>query len=643
MPVPDPRLDHLLRDNPPRLEPLLRWLLAASPVDSRTGEARRRTARLRRLLTALAERDLTGPLAEAWNHASAIRLLAETGLPDRTTLMGEGFLRIVDRIIPRLDPEGDLYALLDRLGLKEADAAWIGRLPKDLQTAWGALLTPPQEAWGHAARLLAYRAAAVGLSRDLLALDPDDSDADSPFFHLTHAVHEAGEHPTDPAARAAWDTCRAACAATLAHAQARLDARGVSTDLVFRLELLEAQLARMDQLLEFAAGRGDGAAFAAELVRGSAAQHGIRSLLRTTVKRLARKVVEHTGETGEHYIARDRAEWRAMGWSAAGGGLLAAGTALFKIGFTALPLAPLLSGIALAANYTVSFCAMQLLGFSLASKQPAMTAAALARALEDGEGQAREIELVAAITRTQVIATLGNVLATVPTAIGIVAAWVWMSGHGPLGPEAALHGLEGSQPFHGGTLIFAAITGVLLWVSSLAAGWTANWSAYRCLPEALAQNHRLQSWFGADEAAALGGFVQRHLAGFAGYAVLGGLLVFMPMAFAFAGIHLEVRHVTLQAASLTLASATHWLDGTLAWNEVLWGWLGIALIGVLNFTVSFALALWTALRARGFSGRAHRHLWREILKAFNRNPGRFILPPKAGATLDHPRPGDSHA
>lgn len=642
MPVPDPRLDDLLSGGTPKLEPLLRWLLEASPRAPRGRDARR-TARLRRLLAVLTERGLTGFVSEEWNHASAIRLLAETGLPDRTSLLGEGFLRVVDRLIPRLDPEGDLYALLDRLGLDEADAAWIEGLPEDLRTAWGTLLAPPQEIWVHAARLLAHRAAAVGLSRDLLSLDPAGSDADSPFFTLTRAVRERGERPRDPEARLAWEHCRAECCRALDQAHDRIEDSGVSTDLVFRLELLGAQLDRIAQLLMFVSGDGDGGAFTAELVRGSASQHGLMSLLRTAVKRLARRVVEHTGDTGEHYIARNRREWWAMAWSAAGGGALTAGTALFKYGLLALPLAPLLLGASLMANYTLSFCFLQLLGFSLASKQPAMTAAALARALESGEDQEREIDLVAAITRTQVIATLGNVFAAIPAALAVSALWIWLTGHGPLGPETALHSLHGNHPYHGWALLFAAVTGVLLWISSLAAGWAANWSAYRRLPEALAQNHRIRALLGEARAEALGRFVHRHISGFSGYLVLGGLLVFVPMAFTFAGIHLEVRHVTLQAASLALASASLWTEGALLWPDVLWGLLGIALIGIMNFAVSFALALWTALRARDLSGRASRRLGWGILKAFNRRPGRFLFAPKAGDTLDSPHPGDPHA
>lgn len=631
MTVPDPRLDALLEAGTgPRLEALLRWLLEASPAPAEDGEPRR-TSRLRRLQAALAGRNLEAPLREAWTHASAVRLLAETGLPDRTTLLGEGLQRVVDRIIPRLDPEGDLYALLDGLGLDEADARWLEALPGEVLAPWADLLALPPETWFHAARLLAHRAAAVGLARDLLALDPEGSDAESPFFELDHIVRSLAEAPGDPAARNAWEEGLAACRATLDRAHARLDERGVSTDLIFRMELAEAQLARMDRLLGFALGRGDGRAFAAELVQSCARQHDLGALLRTTVKRLSRKVVEHTGETGEHYIARNRAEWWAMGRSAAGGGLLTAGTALVKFGLFALPLAPLVLGLGVSGNYAFSFIAMQLLGFSLASKQPAMTAAALARALEEDNGREAEIEAVAAITRTQVMATLGNVLVTIPTAVGLCLLWRWATGHAPLGPETALHGLEMNDPRHLGTWTFAAITGVILWLSSLAAGWTANWSAYRGLPEALAQNHRLKAWFGPAATAALARFVRRQLPGMAGYAALGLLLGFVPLVAAFAGIHLEVRHVTLQAASLGLAAASLFLQqGALPWGELAWGLLGIGLIGVLNFTVSFALALWTAIRARDLDGRASRRLWIEILRTFNRQPGRFLgAPPKA--------------
>ena len=46
----------------------------------------------------------------------------------------------------------------------------------------------------------------------------------------------------------------------------------------------------------------------------------MRALLARHYSLLARKVAERSAETGEHYITRDRAEYRAMLRAAAGGG-----------------------------------------------------------------------------------------------------------------------------------------------------------------------------------------------------------------------------------------------------------------------------------------------------------------------------------
>jgi site-specific recombinase len=607
------------------LEAALRWL--------REEEGPARTARLRALEEGLRRHpggtDLRLRLAAAWSHASAVRLLAETGLPDRPTLLGEGFQRLLDRAVPRWDAEEDLYALLNRLDLEEADAEWILSLGAGDLEPWTEFLRPNRDAWIQAARLLAHRAAGVGLSRDLLDLSPEVSDADSPFFVLPKCVREWGWHPGDAERQRAWDACRASCREELARAHALLDERGVSTDLAYRLDLLEGMLRRIDDLLHAAAGQGDGPAFAAELVRSAAGQRSLRDLARGILKRLARKVVEHTGETGEHYIASDRKEWRAIGWAAAGGGVLTAFTALVKYGLAAAPLAPLFAGLGLAINYSASFVALQLLGFTLASKQPAMTAASLAAALERENGIEEEVELIAAISRTQVIASLGNVFATIPVALGICALWrVW--GAGPLGTETAVHGLAALHPFRSWTMLYAAITGVFLWMSSLAAGWAGNWSAYRRLPEAMARSPRLIHLLGPTGAARAGAFVRRHLSGIVGYTALGVLLGFVPVfVHRFVGIPLEVRHVTLQAASLALDAGSLWGTADFHWGPVLWALASIAVIGALNFGVSFALALRTALRARDLSAKGRRDLRRALLSALNRQPGRFLWAPKA--------------
>jgi site-specific recombinase len=164
-------------------------------------------------------------------------------------------------------------------------------------------------------------------------------------------------------------------------------------------------------------------------------------------------------------------------------------------------------------------------------------------------------------------------------------------------------------------------------MSSLAAGWAANWSAFRRLPQALAGHRRLIYWLGPEPAAALGRLVQRHLGGVCGYVALGFLLGFMPVVFTFMGLAVEVRHVTLSAASLALCAAQACAAGPPPWAALAWGLAGIAGIGVLNFGVSFLLALRTAIDARDVDRKGRDGLRRMLWTAFRANPWHFIGPP----------------
>jgi site-specific recombinase len=62
---------------------------------------------------------------------------------------------------------------------------------------------------------------------------------------------------------------------------------------------------------------------------------------------------------------------------------------------------------------------------------------------------------------------------------------------------------------------------------------------------------------------------------------------------------------------------------------VAWCALGVALIGFTNLAVSFALALWVALRARGAEFRRTGELLALLWREFRARPGRFFLPSHA--------------
>src|SRR5262249_10823919 len=124
-------------------------------------------------------------------------------------------------------------------------------------------------------------------------------------------------------------------------------------------------------------------------------------------------------------------------------------------------------------------------------------------------------------------------------------------------------------------------------------------------------------------------FLARHLehglGGVGGNVALGFLLGMLPVIGKFLGLPLEVRHVTLSTGSLTLAAASLGVGDALK-AGLAPAMAGIAVIALLNFCVSFLLALGLALRARAVA-----HGWRRVVRAvlgrLFRHPGEFLFPP----------------
>jgi site-specific recombinase len=299
-----------------------------------------------------------------------------------------------------------------------------------------------------------------------------------------------------------------------------------------------------------------------------------------------------------------------------------------------LSLAPFFAGVISSLNYALSFLVMQLLGFTLATKQPSMTAAALAGTLKEDTGPHRYdklSDLVARMFRSQLAAAVGNVGMAIPTTLGLDMMVVQMTGHHFLSAETAEHIIHELQPWV--SLPFAAFTGVLLWCSSVAAGWLENFATYRRLPDAIGHHPVLRRIIGPKRALAVGKAFARNVSGFGGNTTLGVLLGMVPTFGKFLGLPLEVRHVTLSTCALVLAISS--MDsGAMADPHVLAACGAIALIGLLNFGVSFICALAVATRARDIAWLDTLKLMGTILGRALRHPSHFVFPP-ADAQSQH--------
>ena len=624
------------------------WLRRADRPEGATSESWR-YARLRYLLQVLENNPTLAArvgqtLRTIVQDNDPVSLLCDTGLSSRSGFWGELVDRWQARFLPPAPNEPQLSSLFGLLFVGPYDAAWVDGLDDELVTRLHALFraglndagelagqTRLEHSLGIGIQILISQVRAAGLSRAIRSRVDHADVTELPFYRLADAANaiflerpdEAPARPEHVAQqlnyfRAVLDQCRTATASVYQH----LDENGVSVEVVFQVERMKAWLGRIDLLLTAWADTRATRRFThltAELVSASQHRRSVGYLIRATFADLARKVVERSAESGEHYITRDNKEYGAMVKAAAGGGVITAATVYIKFFITGAHLTRFTEGLLASINYAVSFLGIHFAHFTLATKQPAMTAPALAHRLDQvgrPEGLERFVDDTVAMIRTNAAAIFGNLVAVAPVAFVVQ----WLAGrffHANLiSPEKAVATID-SFSILGPTPLYAIFTGVLLWASSLAAGWADNWFALHRVHDVIAFHRRLRFMVGTRGAQRIAGFWKRNLSGIVANVSLGFMLGLGPEIVSFFGPHVEVRHVTLSTGAV--ATAVGVLGPTVMHTAPFWlAVAGIALMGVLNVLVSFALAFNMAMRSRNLRGLDRKRItgavWRRILR-----------------------------
>ncbi|WP_348713431.1 site-specific recombinase, partial [Acidovorax soli] len=585
-------------------------------------------------------------IAGVWNDVDAVSLFAEVGFAPRMALWHEFLGRLRRRLLPATTDTRDLAELFELLFGDERDEDWIAAIDDELLARLSLLFAAaPDEGWRvemqAAVTVLVSSVHAAGLAGPLRVRMDTQLLQDKPFHQLP-AAWEAVERalaPHDTAAlapalqllRVLLDRCRSAALTVPEH----LEAHGVSVDLMFSVEQLTARLDRIEALLACllsAQPQRELLRLVAGLVRVVHERRSLRTLFARHYSLLARKVAERSAETGEHYITRTAAEYRSMVKKAAGGGAVMALTTLAKFGLYALALSAFWGGFWAGVNYAVSFVLVQLLHFTVATKQPAMTAPAMAAKLKElASGEAIEsfVDEVTHLVRSQVAAVLGNVLVVYPLVLALALLIAWAKGSPAISADEAGQVLE-SLHLLGPSLLFAAFTGVLLFASSIIAGWTENWFVLHRLDSAVRYNPRITARLGQERAARWARFLRENLSGLAANISLGFMLGLVPAFAGFFGLGLDVRHVTLSSGQLGAATAA------LGWDifhqsAFWWAVATLPLLGALNVSVSFYLAFRLALRAHNVSGVDRSRIYAAMRRRLRKAPLSFFAPERRAA------------
>jgi site-specific recombinase len=591
-------------------------------------------ARIERLR--LAVREL---LAIPTQHA----FFAEAGLRSAKGFALELASRVGRRLLPLPAHDGSYDDVVQRVTHPQ-DHLWL-----DLVTpqTWACLLKALAPAaddaccavlrrsLAEAARMLSYRLAGCALDRELLIAEPALERHESPFLALNALLVPALEQPRITGTALSHEQWRdaevllAQCETALARVRRRVRDIGVSIRLTYLIARMDQLVARLRVVLAALAERASCEATAAllrELVASAQQRHEVGRYIGETVSLLARNVTDHAARHGEHYIAQDRSQWLHMARAAAGGGVVIAFMALAKLQLALLHLPPLTAGIVYGLNYGLGFVLIHMLGFVVATKQPAMTAAAIASTLEDTPAKRldRLADLAQNTVRTQFVAVLGNVGLAFPLACCIALAWATLLGT-PVAPPEKLHKMLAEiHPLASGALFFAAIAGVGLFLSGLVAGYFDNQARYLELGERVARSPRF-AWLGDERARRLGDYVDAHYGAILGNLFFGMYLGLVGAVGVLTGLPVDIRHVAFSSANVGTALAT------LGWQDVRaalpWAVAGVAGIAVVNLAVSFALALYVAVKSRqlGFA-----QLWQlagTLLARFARSPMSFFRAP----------------
>jgi site-specific recombinase len=574
-------------------------------------------------------------------------LLADFGFAPRTAFLSELGQRITRKLLPMTPETSDAAELFELALDTDTDAAWLTALDEDVLQSFGVLLHLPSyepglSLWQHevldAITYCASQVRSIGFAPEMRLRMSAPSVQTRPFHALAgdaeafRAAYIAS--PRDAAQveanaqqlRERLEACRQAATGVYNH----LEEHGISVGLVFRLRQMRKRIVRVRELMDCLLSSSPHASaqrLIARLATLSSEERSVRALITANSSLLAAKVAERSAETGEHYITRDSTEYRSMLRKAAGGGAFISITTLAKFALMGLSLSMFWSGLFASLNYALSFVAIQLLHWTVATKQPAMTAPAMAAKLQDVETSAAMnlfVDEVTHLMRSQVAAVIGNLALVVPCVLAISAAMQLISDQSMITQKEAYHVLD-SLTLLGPMVIYAAFTGILLFASSIVGGWVENWFVLHRLDSALRYNPRITAAIGSERAHRWADFWRKNISGFASNISLGFMLGLIPAFAAFLGIDLEVRHVTLSTGQIAAAVASLG-ESAFKLPALWWCVAAVPIMGFLNLAVSFYCAFRVALAANSVSVLDRRRIRSAIWTRFKTAPWSFLLP-----------------
>ncbi len=578
--------------------------------------------------------------------------ITESGIPLARGFWQELSNRIKHKLLPTLQDENDFLYVINNVFFKKSDYIWVETIPRqawvDFFESIGFSFSPRHNSLKkeliQALKILSFQVAQLGLEKEVLSYLPGDEQyKDTSFVLQNYKVHEVEKQLMDNAsgnelAVVAFQLKNIIddCYELIDHIRESHSEKGASIQQTYLLLILTNRLERMQLVLDVldADNKFDTGRFVDVfrlLLRNEKRKNSIREFLSQGVGYLAYQIAEHKGSKGNMYITSTRKDYNRMIWSAMWGGLIICFVVIFKSLLGKLKLAPFPQGFLLSVNYSIGFILIENTGSTLATKQPAFTASAVASSLDTKKHTEPDLDnlavTIAKVSRSQIASFFGNLIIVFPITFLMAMGYDMLFHQKIAEGDAAMKMLVDQHPWRSLSLLYACFTGFFLFASGIIAGYWQNKIRYGQIKDRLKEHPALKFSISPKRLNKLAGWIERNFGALMGNISLGFFLGFAGILGKILGLPFDIRHITVSAGNSAIGVYGMGIENIPPYF-LLAVLGGVLCIGLLNFLVSFSLAFLVAVKSRGIRFAQYPRFFRILGRYFLKHPREFVLPSK---------------